>query len=247
VIHAVSLSGGKDSTAMLLMMIEKNMPIDRIIFVDTTKEYPEIYEHLEKLQEHIKPHKIETVKLDWNYWFFEHDKSESKWAGKYRYEPGYGWPHWKQRWCTAIKTNAVQCLLAYGEYNPRERRTIKKGEYDHIIEYHGIAFDEKERVKDYGGKRNVKYPLVEWGITEPEALRYCYDKGFDWNGLYNHFTRMSCWCCPLQSIDELRTLRKEFPKLWAELQDMDERTHKPFSHGRSVDYYEKRFQKDEKL
>ena len=27
--HAVSLSGGKDSTAMLLLMIERDMPIDR--------------------------------------------------------------------------------------------------------------------------------------------------------------------------------------------------------------------------
>jgi tRNA(Ile)-lysidine synthase TilS/MesJ len=30
--HIVSFSGGKDSTAMLLMMIEKGMPIDEIIF-----------------------------------------------------------------------------------------------------------------------------------------------------------------------------------------------------------------------
>ena len=29
--HIVSFSGGKDSTAMLLMMLEKNMPIDEII------------------------------------------------------------------------------------------------------------------------------------------------------------------------------------------------------------------------
>lgn len=27
--HAVSLSGGKDSTAMLLLMIERDMPINR--------------------------------------------------------------------------------------------------------------------------------------------------------------------------------------------------------------------------
>ena len=34
-IHVVSLSGGKDSTAMLLMMLEKGMPVDIIIFCDT--------------------------------------------------------------------------------------------------------------------------------------------------------------------------------------------------------------------
>ena len=33
--HAVSLSGGKDSTAMLLLMIEQDMPIDVVLNADT--------------------------------------------------------------------------------------------------------------------------------------------------------------------------------------------------------------------
>lgn len=33
--HAVSLSGGKDSTAMLLLMIERGMPIDMVLSADT--------------------------------------------------------------------------------------------------------------------------------------------------------------------------------------------------------------------
>lgn len=31
--HIVCFSGGKDSTAMLLLMVEKNYPIDEIIFL----------------------------------------------------------------------------------------------------------------------------------------------------------------------------------------------------------------------
>ena len=33
--HAVSLSGGKDSSAMLLLMIERGMPIDMVLSADT--------------------------------------------------------------------------------------------------------------------------------------------------------------------------------------------------------------------
>ena len=51
--HIVQFSGGKDSTAMLLMMLEKNMPIDEIIFCDTGKEFPQMYEHIEKVQKYI--------------------------------------------------------------------------------------------------------------------------------------------------------------------------------------------------
>lgn len=51
--HIVQFSGGKDSTAMLLMMLEKDMPIDEIIFCDTGKEFPQMYEHIEKIQKYI--------------------------------------------------------------------------------------------------------------------------------------------------------------------------------------------------
>ena len=43
--HAVSLSGGKDSTAMLLLMIERDLPIDVVLTADTGMEFPELYEH----------------------------------------------------------------------------------------------------------------------------------------------------------------------------------------------------------
>ena len=40
--HAVSVSGGKDSTALLLMMLERNMPIDCVLWADTGMEFPEM-------------------------------------------------------------------------------------------------------------------------------------------------------------------------------------------------------------
>lgn len=51
IFHAVSLSGGKDSTAMLLLMIERGMPIDIVLTADTGMEFPEMYDHLAKLDE----------------------------------------------------------------------------------------------------------------------------------------------------------------------------------------------------
>ena len=50
---SVSLSGGKDSTAMLLMMLERGEHIDEIVTVDTGMEFPEMYEHLAKLQKQV--------------------------------------------------------------------------------------------------------------------------------------------------------------------------------------------------
>ena len=41
--HAVSLSGGKDSTAMLLLMVERGLPIHAVLTADTGMEFPERY------------------------------------------------------------------------------------------------------------------------------------------------------------------------------------------------------------
>ena len=50
--QVVSLSGGKDSTAMLLMMLEHNEQVDEVITVDTGMEFPAMYDHIKKLQEY---------------------------------------------------------------------------------------------------------------------------------------------------------------------------------------------------
>jgi 3'-phosphoadenosine 5'-phosphosulfate sulfotransferase (PAPS reductase)/FAD synthetase len=104
-----------------------------------------------------------------------------------------------------------------------------------IVHYVGIAADEPKRIRD------LNYPLVEWGWKEDKCLQYCYDKGFDWGGLYKVFPRVSCWCCPLKSLPELRNLRRSFPELWAKLLDWEHKTWRNFRADYSVDDLERRF------
>lgn len=115
------------------------------------------------------------------------------------------------------------------------------------LHYVGIAYDERERCK------TDCYPLVDWKITEKEALKICYDRGFDFGGLYEIYHRASCWCCPFQRIDELRKLRKHHPELWERLKEMDQRALEQFGSGPlgqfknrwSVAALEERFFKEE--
>lgn len=51
--HIVKFSGGKDSTAMLLMMLERDMLVNEIIFCDTGCEYPEVYDHIKAVEKYI--------------------------------------------------------------------------------------------------------------------------------------------------------------------------------------------------
>ena len=198
--HAVSLSGGKDSTAMLLLMIERDMPINMVLSADTGMEFPEMYEHLAKLDEHLFRERgihITTLRhpKGFEYLMFDEPKQKPRSLenrAKLGIPPyGNGWPGIRVRWCTGqLKTHLIT----------KEVNRLK-GELG-AIHYVGIAADEAWRCKD------ERYPLVEWGITEAQALQACYDRGFDFGGLYEIYHRASCWCCPFQRIDELRKLRK---------------------------------------
>lgn len=86
--HIVQFSGGKDSTAMLLMMLEKGMQVDEIIFCDTGKEFPGMYVHIGKVEQYIG-RKITTLKAEksFDYYFAEHIKTK----GKGKMSQGYGW------------------------------------------------------------------------------------------------------------------------------------------------------------
>lgn len=224
--HVVSLSGGKDSTAMLLMMVERGMRVDEIMFADTGMDFPEMEKHIEKVEE-VVGIPITRIKhpRGFEYLMFDHLISKGKREG----ERGYGWARPNARWCTSkLKTE----LIAKHFSDLRKTRNV--------IQYVGIAADETRRCRD------ERYPLVEWGVTEADALRYCYEKGFDWGGLYGMFNRVSCWCCPLQSLSELRTLRKNFPDLWARLLEMDARSFNTFRIDCSAEQLEQRFAYEDK-
>ena len=100
--HIVQFSGGKDSTCMLLMMLEKGMQVDEIIFCDTGKEFPQMYEHIQKVNDYISKLYNKTITVlksekSFDYYMFEHVKTRGKNKGK----KGYGWANMLIRWCTS--------------------------------------------------------------------------------------------------------------------------------------------------
>ena len=206
-----------------LAMLKSGMPIDMVLSADTGMEFPEMSEHLAKLDEHLFRERgihITTLRhpKGLEYLMFDEPKQKPRSLenrAKLGIPPhGNGWPGIRVRWCTGqLKTHLIT----------KEVNRLK-GELG-AIHYVGIATDEAWRCKD------ERYPLVEWGITEAQALQACYDRGFDFSGLYEIYHRASCWCCPFQRIDELRKLRKHHPELWKKLLELDRRALAQFGTG----------------
>lgn len=218
----VSFSGGKDSTAMLLLMIDQGIPFDEIVYFDAgTWEFEQMRDHINKVEKYIgqKITRLESEK-GFDYWFSDHVITRGQYAGT----KGNGFPSINRRWCTREKI-----------------RTINKYVGRHEVSYIGFAYDEKHRVKTHESKAfRIEYPLIDAKMTEKQALRYCYSHGFDWGGLYNIFHRVSCWCCPLQNDKELKNLHDFFPEKWRILEEMQGKSWNSFrmSYKKIQDYTE---------
>lgn len=167
-VRIVNLSGGKDSTAMLLWFLERKEPFDAVVFMDTGWEFPEMYAHMAQLKAAIDVPVVRvTHTSSFDYMLTEYTLTK----GQRRGLKGYGFCTPKSRWCTRLKTNAIkQWCSAHYPHRP-------------ICHYIGIAADETARQK----KRTMdnvtnRYPLVEWGKTEADCLTFCKDRGFTWGG-----------------------------------------------------------------
>ncbi len=179
-------------------MIELNMPINEIRYFDCGSwEFPQMQKHIDKVEKFIK---IPINRMKYKYtldYLFSEKKTKNGYIG-------YGFPTMVYRWCTGKK-----------------RDTLNKGIKNNIF-YIGYTIDELSRLNNLSmlKRTNKKFPLIDWGWSEKDCLDYCYSQGFNWDGLYNYFKRVSCWCCPFQSLNGLRNLRKYFPELWKRLLEM---------------------------
>ncbi len=226
--HIVQFSGGKDSTAMLNLMIDKGMKIDEVVFFDTGWEFDSVYrnieEHKKKLQSLNIPFTILKPQKPFDYLAFE--KEVHKKDGTI--QKGYSWCGGLCRWGT---TEKLRVLENYCKGN---------------IEYVGLAFDEQDRIaKKRKGIKN--FPLNEWQMKEIDALNDCYSRGVTYQEgeyrLYDLLVRASCYCCGNKNLKELRNIYNCLPCYWEKLKDKQSKTDRLYKKI-GIDALEHRFEKE---
>ncbi len=202
--YIASVSFGKDSLAMLLMLIEKKYKIDEVVFYDTGMEFKAIYDTRNKVKELLEKKGIKYTQLRPKEPFLYKmlEKEVHKRNGTIQY--GYGICGGRCRWGTTEKNITITKYLKE-QYGQDYR------------EYIGIASDETRRIERERNEHKLM-PLVEWKMTEEDCLEYCYNNGFCWeeNGvrLYNILDRLSCWCCANKNKKELDNMRIYLPNYY---------------------------------
>lgn len=227
--YIASVSAGKDSLAMVLRIMEEGYPLDYAVFYDKGMEFDSIYANLERLRKILFGYGAELVILKPEISFLT-EMLIKPIRGKNGEHYGYDWCGGKVRW---RMSDMIQRITSFTD------------QFDKVIQYVGIAADETWRPTD---KEKI-YPLKEWGMTEADCLRYCFDHGWSWDEdgkeIYDYFSRSSCWCCNQKRIGDYRNMYHFFPKYWGLLKGMQSRIDRPFWNGLTVFQLEERFKAED--
>ena len=104
----------------------------------------------------------------------------------------------------------------YLKMRPIERFLKEHKDAEQIV---GIAYDEKERLSRMHNKANRRSVLEEYKITEEMTYEMCRKYNL-LSPTYKNNTRGGCWFCPNSKISEFAKLKQEHPELWQELKEM---------------------------
>jgi len=194
--HVLNVSGGKDSSALALLMAGRVKGLEQFrldgmeyVFCDTQKELPETYQYLARLEAEVG---AKIIRLNAKAGF-------DHWLKVFR---GY-LPSPQNRWCTKML-----------KLKPFEAHV---GE-DNVVSYVGLRADE-DRSGYISRKPNIqtRYPLKEAGINYAGVVRILEDSGL---GLPTFMkwgrTNSGCTFCFFQTPLEWIRLSETYPEYFKE-------------------------------
>ena len=228
--YIASLSYGKDSCAMLEVIKQHDMPLDRIVHVEIMAtdtipaDLPPMMEFKAKADKIIKERygiEVEHLKTALTYEGMFYKKRGEK---SNRHGAIIGWP--------MIGKSECQSSL--------KMPPLRKIERDkNITQYIGIAADEPNRFHNLTDRKIS--PLVEYGVTEAEARKMCENLDL-LSPIYTQSARGGCWFCHNQGVQLLRLLRRQYPEYWALMLKWDTDSPVTFKpDGHTVHDFDKRF------
>ena len=209
-----SISGGRDSTAMILKALELGEQIDYIIFNDTLQEFPLMYDYLDKVNKYIQIKygksiiytKPLTTFEGWCYGKVTKGKNKGFIRGiPKKIDPCY----WKRE----SKVYPADRLYKAIGLDP------KKSDYIKLI---GYTKSEENRIQK---DERCRYPLIEWNWCEGDVSEYL--ESIDMvNPLYDFFSRTGCAFCPYMSLRGYYIVWKHYPKTWRKMKRIERQLRK---------------------
>lgn len=245
--HVVSISGGKDSTALWLLAVERGVECIPV-FADTGHEHEQTYDYIDYLSRAIGP--IRTVKADFTRRFEVRRKNiPVMWAKD-------GVPQDRiDRALELLHPTGIPfldvCMLK-GRF-PSTMRRFCSQEVKHIpirsqvveplmddgytvISWQGVRADEsrsraKYDIADQPEEQLITYrPIITWTADDVFAMHRKHN--IRWNPLYEQgMTRVGCMPCIHARKDELREIAQRFPEEIGRVAEWERLVSEVSKHG----------------
>jgi 3'-phosphoadenosine 5'-phosphosulfate sulfotransferase (PAPS reductase)/FAD synthetase len=198
VIYHVGVSGGKDSSGVLIWMLnESGIPKEQIVasFCDTENEIEETYNHVRYLSEALD-HPIEWLKPELGFYDLAVKKKR--------------FPSTKARFCTQeLKMKPSKEFID---------NLMRAGH--EVIAVSGVRADESEersKLPEWGDPMDSYFgivewrPLIRWSIEDVFLIHKRYGIGL--NPLYaKGAQRVGCFPCIMSRKAEIRNISKNWPE-----------------------------------
>lgn len=192
--HLVALSGGKDSTAMALLLAEREPRPYKYVCTPTGDEFPDMLAHWAMLERRLG---AEILRL-------QHTSLDDL------VERQHAIPNWRQRWCTRML-----------KLEPYEKVLVALAQLGPVTSYVGLRADEPERPgglwSEIPGVTHRK-PLREWGMDEAAVW-----KALDERGICIP-KRTDCRKCFFQTLGEWYDFWRRDPEGWAKGEAQEDAT-----------------------
>lgn len=229
IINVISVSGGKDSTALLLHALERNTADLLAVFADTGHEHQQTYEYIDYLSENVFP--IRVIKADFSEQIarkreFVATKWREQGVPETKVEQALAVLHptgnpfldlclWKGRFAS---TKARFCSEELKRNPVIEQVLMPLLEQGlHVWSWQGVRADESlarrdlPEFEDVGGGLFNYRPILKWTAQD------CFDMhkkhGVKHNPLYEQgMGRVGCMPCIHARKDELLEISKRFPE-----------------------------------
>jgi hypothetical protein len=211
--HIVCFGGGIDSTAMVLGLYEKNLPIDLILFADTGGERPETYQHIENFNNWLIKNNLQEIKIVKRVTANGEKETLEEECLRTKNLPSiaYGFKTCSQKHKIAPQDKFMN------SWQPAIDTWKSKNK---CVKYIGYDINEQHRADNNNLRNDVKYdflyPLIDWHWDREQCKTIIKKHGFI------NVSKSSCFYCPSSRPKEIIDLYEKHPNLIQRALDMEQ-------------------------